>query len=127
MLDEILLSVDSKHKEWLKSRLYFSNEPTLRERLQELINDTPSSILNKITSDSNQLLKDTRNSRNYYTHYDPSSEKKALKGVDLYYLSEKLRLILIIHILFETGLSPAQIEEVFERNHYRFFNHILTK
>ena len=124
-IKEILDSVTSKHKDWLEGRLYFSNEPTLHLRLEELIKELTNKTINKVIKDPDSFIKDVKNSRNYFTHYDKSLEKKAKKGGELFILTEKLRVILVCAILKETGFSDSQIETLLERNEWKFFNHIL--
>jgi hypothetical protein len=127
MVDEIINSVDSSKKVWLQEKLNFSNEPTLHNRLLELLNSFSIETIDKIISDKEKFIKDTKNSRNYYTHYDESLEKKALKSNKLFTLTEKLKIILITIILIETGFSEEQIGKLFKRNEYRFFNHLIEK
>ena len=127
MVDEIINSVDNSNKAWLKERLNFSNEPSLHSRLLELLNSFSIETIDKIVNDTEQFIKDTKNSRNYYTHYDQILHKKALKTGKLFTLTEKLKIILITVILLETGFSEEQIGNLFKRNEYRFFNHIIEQ
>lgn len=127
MIENIIESVDNSNKTWLKEKLNFSNEPTLHNRLLELLNSFSIETIDKIISDKDQFIRDTKNSRNYYTHYDQSLDKKALKSSKLYTLTEKLKIVLISVILIETGFSEEQIGNLFQRNEYRFFNHMMEK
>lgn len=127
MIKEIIDSVDNSNKNWLQERLYFSNEPTLHNRLLELLNSFSIETIDKIIVDKEQFIKDTKNSRNYYTHYDERLKIKAIKGGKLFTLTEKLKVILITVILLETGFSEEQIRNLFKRNEYRFFNHLIGK
>jgi hypothetical protein len=125
MISEIIKSVKEDYKKWLQDRLNFSNEPTLHHRLEKLIEELSLKTVSKIIKDKELFIKDTKNSRNYYTHYDLSMEKKALKRKDLYMLTEKLRVLLIAIVLLETGLTKEQVDILFERNEFKFFNHII--
>jgi hypothetical protein len=127
MVEEIVKSIHNSNKVWLKERLSFSNEPSLHSRLLELLNSFSIETIDKIVIDKEQFIKDTKNSRNYFTHYDEILEKKALKSGKLFTLTEKLKIILITVILLETGFSEAQIGKLFKRNEYRFFNHLIEK
>jgi len=124
-VSDIIASVAADFKKWLQDRLNFSNEPTLHHRLVELTNEVSNKTLTKIIKDKEQFIKDTKNSRNYYTHYDVSLEKKALRKTDLFLLTEKLRVLLIAIVLLETGFTDEQVDGLFERNEFKFFNHIL--
>jgi hypothetical protein len=126
MIQEILNLVEEPNKSWLKDRLSFSNEPTLHNRLLELIDCLNIETIHKIIKDKDQFIRDTKNSRNYYTHYDEGTKKKALKSTELYTITEKLRVVLIVSVLIETGFSEKEIEKLFKKNEWRFFNHIIT-
>lgn len=127
MITVILNSVDEPNKTWLRERLSFSNEPTLHNRLSELLDFLKIETIDKIVLDKSQFIIDTKNSRNYYTHYDISTEKKALKSSKLFNLTEKLRVILLASVLIETGFSHEKINELFKKNEYKFFNHIIKQ
>lgn len=127
MIKEILDCVEEPNKAWLSERLHFSNEPTLHNRLSDLLEFLKIETIDKIVPDKAQFIKDTKNSRNYYTHYDVSTEKKALKNSQLFILTEKLRVILIASVLIETGFSIEQIDALFKKNEFRFFNHIIKR
>jgi hypothetical protein len=126
MILEILNLIEEPNKNWLKGRLNFSNEPTLHMRLCELVDYLKIETINKIIKDKDQFIRDTKNSRNYYTHYDEGTKKKALRSSELYTLTEKLRVILIASVLIETGFREEEIEKLFKKNEGRFWNHIIT-
>ena len=121
---EILDTVHEKHKKWLESKLHFSNEPTLHQRLEFLLEENRNETLDKIIADKSKFIKDVKNSRNYYTHYDKRLEKKSIKGTELYLLSEKLKILLICVILKKIGIPKEKISELLSRNEWRFFNHL---
>ncbi|HTN38091.1 MAG TPA: HEPN domain-containing protein [Arachidicoccus sp.] len=121
----IVGSVEEEYKNWLQERLNFSNEPTLYDRLSDLFDETSCGTINNLIKDKEKFLKDTRNNRNYYTHYDEKIKKKALEINDLFLLTEKLKVILIAIVLIEIGISKDQISQLLERNEFNFFNHIL--
>lgn len=127
MVNEIIDSVEDSKKTWLKEKLSFSNEPSLHNRLSELLDSFSIETIDKIIKDKEQFIKDSKNSRNYYTHYDEILERKALKDDKLFRLTEKLKIVLITVILLETGFSEEQIGKLFKRNEYRFFKHLIEK
>jgi len=122
---EVLTSTPLKHKKWIENLLNFSNEPTLHMRLEQILLELDIKTIQKIIKDKEQFIKDVKNSRNYYTHYDKSLEKKAKKGSALFYLKEKLKILLICIVLKETGFSNQQIEKLLEKKEWIFFNHLL--
>ncbi|MBS3913790.1 MAG: hypothetical protein KG003_04785 [Bacteroidetes bacterium] len=124
-MNAIIDSVDSEYKEWLKAKLQFGYEPTLHQRLEELIEEQSNETIAKIVSDKDQFIRDVKNSRNYYIHYNPELKKKALDVSDLYYINEKLRIILTCSLLSEVGFTQEQIASLLRRNEWYLFNHIL--
>lgn len=129
-LEPILNGLTDVHKKWLMEKLSYKWEPNLRFRLKFLFRKFSISPLTKIIkgrSDLLNLIDATVCSRNYYTHYDESIQSKAYNGAQLFKLTEKLRILLIIIILSETGFSNKEIEELLHRHEYRFFNYLLDK
>ena len=114
-IKEILDEVNEKHREWLNERLSFSNEPTLHMRLSEMINEFSVKTVQKMIPNVDKLIKDSKNSRNYYTHFDKTLAKKALKGGELLFLTIKLSVILTCAILCEVGFGLDQIEDIFNQ------------
>lgn len=91
-VNHILNNVDLNDKEklWLKERLDYGNEPTLNERVRELFAIYTNSYLQEEISDIASFCRSVVQSRNYYTHYDISLEKKALRGEGLFLMYKKL-------------------------------------
>lgn len=123
-INEIKKSIPKKHKDFIYGKLIHSNEPSLHMRLDSLFQEFNTKTFSKIVSDKDKFIKQTKDSRNYYTHYDVKMEKKALKGAELYHLTEKLKVILISAVLRETRFSYDLLENLLERNEYKFFHHI---
>src|SRR5690606_41012605 len=127
MKTSILEDVRSDLKDWLASKLHFTNEPTLHDRLKELLSDMRNEILTGIVGDEDQFIRDAKNSRNYYTHYDPVLKKKAKMGTALFLLTEKLKVLLLCAILNEASFTKVQIERFLKERTWVLFNHILPK
>lgn len=112
----ILESVPLEYREWLQGKLNFGNEPSLHERLVELLSEIEEfTLLEEIITNKDEFIKNVKDSRNYYTHYDKRTEKKALKGSDLYYLTTKLRIVLIIHLLILLGIDKNKVASILQK------------
>jgi len=61
------------------------------------------------------FIKIFKDSRNYYTHYNPNKEKKAAKGVALYLLTVQLQAVLEMCLLRELGFGARDTDEIFDR------------
>lgn len=118
---EVLKTIPPKYKDFIQSRLINSNEPSLHKRLESLIEEFGLSSFNKVVNDRDQFIRDVKNSRNYYTHFSKKLEKKALKGEQLFYLTEKLKILLISSILKEIGFSTNEIDRIIKNNEHNVF------
>jgi hypothetical protein len=126
-LDEILRSVPRRYKTWLAQNLPYSNEPRLRKRLKELISSIPNDIARKYFYDKNKYVNEIVSSRNYYTHYDKSLDAMRLKDQDLYYATERLKIILMYSIMQEAGFSKKMLTAIFGNKAERLFNNITVR
>jgi hypothetical protein len=127
-LDPILIKLSDQQKKWLEEKLYYKYEPNLRTRLKFLLRKFPINPLDKIIPNKKDLYKlidATVNTRNYYTHYDVELIDKAYKDEKLFYLTEKLKLLLIIIVLSETGFANIEIENLFSKNGYRLYKYLI--
>ncbi len=114
--EAIIATVPEIYKDEIREMLHFSNEPKYKQRLEEVIAEVTNKILDHtFLKDKDQFIKNVKDNRNYYTHYDKSLSKKAFKAVDLYEISKKLRMVLIFLILSETGFTNDQIADLYKR------------
>ena len=111
----ILSSVPQEYREWVQPRISFGNSPTFAQRLQEVIDINPRPATGMAGSHE-VFVKRVRDSRNYYTHYDPSLEEKAEKGGGLKGLSTVLGTMLEGILLLEAGFPLDNVQKMqFER------------
>ena len=109
----ILKKTPIKHKEWLESKLTYSNEPTFRKRLRDICNECPTAISDKLgTKDS--FVDVTVNTRNYWTHFDDIKPNTAM-GFDLFYLVLKLKVLVMTCLLEEMGFATQEIERLMSK------------
>jgi hypothetical protein len=127
LIKNILESTPSEHQVWLKEKLTFSNEPSLKERLEILFSEVDPSVLSHLFPQHEKLIIQAKNTRNYFTHYSPSLKKKALAGKELFHLSERLKLFLLILLLKETGFDDTQASKIIIDSSHFLFNHIIVK
>ena len=108
-IDIIIKNTPQEYQEWLKQKLSFSNEPSLHSRLSEMIESVKESI-EPLVGDLDLFIKKVKDTRNYLTHYDKSSKKKAVQGVDLFWLIQSLSFLLQALLLAELGFSKEEIK-----------------
>lgn len=105
----ILASAPEEHKKWLKENLQFSNEPKLRKRLADLYERLPTEITERLMKDKKGIINDIVNTRNYYTHYDPSLKGRVMDFKKTFNAVQKLKVILISSVLNELGFAQDQV------------------
>lgn len=106
----------------MKERLSQANTLTLVERLMELVGKCPEEIRKKYIADEKTFIKQIRDSRNYYTHYDKSGKKHILENIDLMILSERIRLIIVCNILLCLKFSPEDLVQIMDNHQYMFIH-----
>src|SRR5690606_30630984 len=77
---DIMGAVPIEHKDWLKDKLNFANELTLHQRLEQMLSEFSNQTLNTVIKNRVEFIRDIKNSRNYYTHYDSKLKTKAKNG-----------------------------------------------
>lgn len=105
----IIENIPGQYKAWLKERLAFSNELTLRKRLSDIYNRIPPEISETLIKNPKVFIDCVVASRNYYTHYNKSLKKKVMSSFEIVKAVEKLKVLLICSILNEVHFSKDQI------------------
>ena len=110
LIDNLIDQCPQERKEWLKGKLQYGNEVSLRHRLKSLIEpfedviedwQKPKGLIDKIV-----------NTRNYLTHYDLSLESKAAQGEDLWPLCLKMELLFQLYFLQLIDFTHEQIDAI---------------
>lgn len=96
----------------LKGYLKYGNEFSLRKRLKEIVKEC-GGFLGDCLSESGKFIDDTVRIRNYLTHYDGSPP--AIEVPELYRLALKLRLLVMVCLLNETGFGATDIDKIVKR------------
>lgn len=127
MKKDILEATPSEYHKWLNDQFNFGNELNLHTRLTEIINKYSNTALDIIIKDKNQFVLDVKHSRNYYTHYNTKVSKNAIKDGDLFYLSERLKILLICSFLIELGFDQDNLAKQIDKIKWLLFNHLLDE
>ncbi|MGL4503152.1 MAG: HEPN domain-containing protein [Planktothrix sp.] len=113
-IEEILENTPDLHKQWVKEKLHFSNEPTLKDRLKELVQENIlviNSLLGFYKTPDKFIIK-VKNTRNFLTHYNKSNENKAAKETELFWMTKILEFLLQACFLSELGCSLEKRAEI---------------
>lgn len=114
-VDYILAQTPEKYGNWLVEQLQYSNEPSLRRRIKELINTTDE-VVSPLVPDRKSFIQKIVDTRNFLTHYDPSLRDGAVRGAELYQYTQTLSFLVQMCFLRELGLSSQRCVELFRRN-----------
>jgi ApeA N-terminal domain 1 len=103
--------LSNEHKTLVKEKMNFAYEPSLKQRLEEMIGLYTFPYFDERVRDKDSFIKKAKDSRNYYTHFDKSLEKKSLEGKDLFDLTENLKLILFSAIFKRMAVPVDAYDE----------------
>jgi len=115
----ILKSVPPEVRKWLKDKLEYSNELTLRKRIQSLF-DEFADILARFKQDRGRFIDIVCNLRNYFTHYDLKTKRNISNIPDKIRVGRVMRgleCLLDICLMSELGLPREQIADFAWRRH----------
>jgi hypothetical protein len=114
-LHHILEATPVEYKDWLEKKLQHSHEPSLDERLQELLQKTKE-IMIPIIAVPEDFFQKVKKTRNYLTHYGDSLKDKSFSGDDLARATQILYFMVKACLLSELTCTTARCEELLSRN-----------
>ncbi len=91
---------------------------TLVQRMTNVLGECRGVVKRIIGSerrDEAAFIESFKDSRNYYTHYNPKLEKKAARGAGLLLLSVQLQAIIEMSLLRELGFGCRSISDILQR------------
>jgi len=107
--------VNQDLKESLKNRLKYGNEYSLRTRLSELL-DECGKIVPQLLGNRKEFINKVLDTRNYLTHYDQELYKRAARGQALVSLTKKLRILMEVCLVTQTGLDANKAMNLFGKH-----------
>jgi hypothetical protein len=107
-LEAILRNTPEEYQGWLTEKLQYSNRPTFRDRLREII-DLVNDLLSPVISNTNQFIDRIVNTRNYYVHNDRTFENGAILDTgELYVATQLLYFVMQALLLLELDFPLEQ-------------------
>jgi len=130
-LEAILENVPSEYKDWLRKKLEYANEPSLRKRIKEIL-DTLGDInciiqLVPTKDKKKKFIHDIVKNRNSLIHPIPGSENKVSEWSELFWIVQKLNIIVEICLLRELGLTNSEINEIFTDQEINYITATLAR
>ena len=110
----IAQALDGYHKRFVNKKGRKRNRPTYQEQMEILLNQFSDVKAIKECKINPAILKD---SRHKYSHLYPDDEKSlAVEGEELYWLTEKCKVLLTCCVLNMIGLTNKEINLCFEQS-----------
>ena len=113
ILSSLLLECPSGRQEWLKGRLRYANELSLRKRLSAMTE--PFEQFFEGQRKQKDFIDKAVVTRNYLTHYDARLETRAAKGQDLWKLTKGLEVLFQLHLLQFIGFNSDSVDQFLQR------------
>jgi hypothetical protein len=114
-LNKIIQNTPFEYKEWLKNKLIYSNEPSMRKRITELVENN-NNILNEVIEERDEFIHKVISTRNYLTHFNAKLKDESAEGVELYKITQILKMLIDICLLNELGFEKTRVKELSLRN-----------
>lgn len=115
-IEAILNTAPNQHRKWLEQKLAYSNELSLKRRLNCLTRFVGEPLVpwmpNAKKRDS--FVKKVVDARNVLTHYSPHHPQKALASDTLFGMTEALSVMMQALLLREIGFSETEVMKLFE-------------
>lgn len=109
LIGSIPSSTPERMRTALSARLRFANEPSLRRRLLDSLNDTPPAVLEYALSGASkpEFVAAVVDGRNYLAHYDPAARAQKLDGPGLAVWTSRMQTLFAIMLLHHVGFDWA--------------------
>jgi hypothetical protein len=112
-IERILASVeDKKDKNWLKGRLKNAHEPSLEQRLYEVLSKLPIAFEKKELCKFAKRCADRRNELSHFAGMRDANKQRTFYD-ELQLLTQPLDFLYHAVILQEVGLSPEMLQRIF--------------
>lgn len=109
IVESIPKEIDKDHRNSLKARIKYGNEFSQRKRIKFLLDDVWTDCLDEFIEDKNTFVDKAINTRNYLIHFDPSSASNAVFGAEIFYTAERLKILLVTHILIQLDIPRENV------------------
>jgi hypothetical protein len=109
-LDEsIPETVSIDHRNSLKDRLKYGNEFSQRTRIKALLDEVWENCLNQFIDNKGRFLENVISTRNYLVHFGETSTPRAVFGTEVFYLAEKVKILLLTSLLIQLGIPRDNV------------------
>ncbi|WP_148661757.1 HEPN domain-containing protein [Pseudomonas putida] len=113
-LARVLWSAPKDLRRWVHGRTRYGNELTLGTRLSRIMKPFASSLGN--AKARSKFVSGVTDTRNYFTHYNPTLKSRALDGAELLRASYKLEALFQLCLLQTIGFTEEEISKLMKRS-----------
>ena len=114
LLDSILQSTPETRRSWVRERLRYANELSLRSRIGQMV--APFGDLFGEESERSAFVSRVVSTRNYLTHYDEGIKEQAVTDArELLRLHSKLEALVQLHLLRLLEIDYEDIRQMATR------------
>ena len=112
--ETLLRCCPQKHRDWLEGKLMYANEPSLAQRVREMIEPFKHWLGNK--KRRKRFIREVVETRNYYTHFSGGRKQAATSVTELQELHDKLDTLFQISLLRQIGFGDEHIESLLQNS-----------
>ncbi len=119
LIQVILAGCPEAHRGWLEDKIRYSNKPTFRRHLKDLVDKVANILLPLIRErgyDKSTFTDIVYNTRNYLTHHTNELKPKAAQGDELFFITQYLSITVQVCLLYELGFTPQRCIEMFRKH-----------
>lgn len=116
-LNSVLSNIEnSDNRNWVEESLAYKNEPSLRKRLKELLDETDF-LFRMNSKTKSKVINSAVEIRNYLTHFDKKKEKNLEEfSKDMFYIGKLFMYTLQALVLLELGFDNSFIIRKLNQN-----------
>ena len=115
-VQEVIANLPAADAEWIIDRVGLTPNVQLRDVLNRLVNEHSAILGPLLSSRYDRFISEIINTVDYVTRREPEARGIALQGARLYWMTEKLRILLSACFLRELGFSGDKVVALFRRN-----------
>jgi hypothetical protein len=108
----VLRAASDEHRQWLRARL--RNEPSLRERLDQLVEQVGADLVMPFMPAPNRWARSATDARNALVHRFPEPPPPPPEG--MYVLAQMTSGVVLLNLLQEVGVPKSRLEIVVRRH-----------
>lgn len=108
--------------EALHCRVFASKQIRLRDRIKLLLEEVWEGCLDNFVDDKETFSVKAADTRNALIHSNPRPNSKAVSGTEIFYVAERLKILLVTHLLLQLNIPKENVYRAI--NQFDQFTHL---